>query len=140
MTQVGPIEVMVVAFPGSKFNGSIAPALQAVVDKGDIAIIDFAFITKGEDGSVSVIEIEEIDTDSLSGFDAVAGELLDLLNEQDLALLGESLDPGSSAAALVFEHTWARELAAAVSSTEGEVIFSERVPRDVVAAAIVAAS
>lgn len=140
MTQVGPIEVIVVAFPGSQFNGSVAPALQDVVARGDIAIVDLAFITKSLDGDVTIIEAEEIDAEALGNFDALAEELLGLLNDEDLQAIGADLAEGSSAVALVFEHKWARGLAAAVASTNGQVIFQERIPHDLVEAAIAATS
>ncbi len=138
MTQVGPVEVLVVSFPGSKFNGSIAPALQDVVARGDISVVDLAFIAKTKEEDVVIVELEELEDELSGAFDATAGDLLGLLNEDDLMALGDQLDPGSSAVAIVFEHTWARELAAAVQSTEGQVIFSERIPRNIVQAAVAA--
>ncbi|MEI6622712.1 MAG: DUF6325 family protein [Actinomycetes bacterium] len=140
MTQVGPVEVMVIAFPGSQFNGSVAPSIQEVVARGDIAIVDMAFITKALNGEVTIVEAEEVDTEALGNFDALAGDLLDLLNDDDLAAIGADLDPGSSALAIVFEHKWARGVAAAVAGSNGFVVFDERVPREIVLAAIAATS
>lgn len=137
VTQVGPVEVLVVSFPGSKFNGSVAPALRDVVARGDIAVVDLAFMTKDPDGTVAIVEMSDVDESSF--LDEAFQDVLDLLNEDDLLALAESLDPGSSAVAMVFEHTWARQLAAAVRGSEGEVIFSERIPRDVVEAAVAVA-
>lgn len=137
MTQVGPVEVLVISFPGSQFNGAVAPALRDVVARGDIAVVDLAFMTKDADGSVAIVELSDVDESTF--LDEAIADVLDLLNEEDLLALAESLDPGSSAVAMVFEHTWARDLAAAVRGSEGEVIFSDRIPRDVVEAAVAVA-
>lgn len=129
---------MVVSFPGSKFDGSVAPALAEVVARGDIAIDDLAIVTKADDGSILIVELEDLQSMDMGSFSSAAGDLLGLLNEEDLIAIGEALEPGSSAVAIVFEHLWARGLAAAVEGTAGQVIFSERIPRDVVHLAIAA--
>jgi len=139
MTHYGPVEVFVVGFPGSKFTGAIAPALQAVVAKGDISIVDLAFVAKNEDGSVAIMELSDAQDDQLALLDSALEDVLGLLNEDDLLGIAESLEPGSSAAAIVFEHTWARALSAAVRGADGQVILTERIPRDVVEVALAAA-
>jgi hypothetical protein len=139
VTQFGPVEVLVVAFPGSNFNGAIAPALQNVVERGDITVVDLAFITKAADESVSIVELSDISDDAIGALDAAMEDILGLLSEDDLLSIGEALDPGSSAVAIVIEHRWARELAAAVAGSDGQIVINERIPRDVVAAAVAAA-
>ena len=138
MPQFGPIDVQVVAFPGSKFTGAIAPALRKVVEKGTINIVDLAFITKSADGSVTILELSDLSDDTKVELDEAIEDVLDLLNDEDLLIIGESLDPGSSAVAIVIEHAWARDLASAVAGSEGHVVLSERIPREVVQAAVAA--
>ena len=138
MTVFGPVDVQVVSFPGNGFDGSIAPALQEVIATGIINVVDFAFVTKTIDGDIAILEIDDLDGDLGILSDAVEG-VLDLLNEDDLIGIGESLAPGSSAVALVIEHAWARNVSAAVASSGGEVVFAERIPRDVVQLAVDAA-
>lgn len=137
---MGPVEVLVVMFPGSRFNGALAPALREVVAAGHVSIIDLVFLSKEADGSVIGVEVDELEPELLGDLPATTDDLLGLLNEADLEQLGAALAPGSSAAAVVFEHTWARNLAAAVADSDGQVIFADRIPRDVVAAAVAAAS
>ena len=99
MTQFGPVDVQVIAFPGSKFTGAIAPALRKVVEKGTISIVDLAFITKEADGTVAILELSDLSTDTKIELEAAIEGVLDLLNDEDLLAIGESLEPGSSAVA-----------------------------------------
>lgn len=138
MPQFGPIDVQVVAFPGSKFTGAIAPALRKVVEKGTINIVDMAFITKDDEGSIAIIELNDLSDETKIELDEAIEGVLDLLNDEDLLIIGDSLDPGSSAVAIVIEHAWARDLASAVAGSEGHVILSERIPREIVQAAVAA--
>lgn len=139
MTDVGPVEVVVVGFPGSKFSGKIIPELQAVVERGDVRIIDLAVVAKDTEGNVAILEVDDGQDDGLSMLAEAIEEVLGLLNEEDLNKIADAIEPGSAAAAVVFEHVWAKQLANAVDGAEGEVIFSERIPRDVVLAAVEAA-
>ncbi len=135
MTQFGPVEVVVVAFPGSNFSGGIAPALAKVVDNGSINIVDLAFITKDNDENINIVELSETEG-PLALLAETLEEVFDLLNDEDLDAIGQGLPPGSSAAAIVIEHKWARELAGAVMDSDGQVVLNERIPRDVVQAAL----
>ncbi len=137
---IGPVEITVVGFPGSQFSGEIAPAIKSLVDKGLIRIIDLAFIAKDDNGDVAFVEIDDLDSEVFSAFDGAATDVLGLLSEDDLAGLADALVPGSSAAAVVFEHTWAAELSSAVANSNGTVILNERIPAHVVQAALAAAS
>ena len=136
MPEIGPVEYMVVAFPGNKFKGEIAPALAELVEKGIVRIIDLAFVMKDKDGNVAAMEIEDMGSDIGKVFQTVQAEIGDLVNEDDLMTIGEGLDPNSSAALLVWEDVWATKFASAVRSAGGELIALERVSRDVVEAAI----
>jgi hypothetical protein len=137
---VGPVEVTVVKFPGNQFKGEIAPALGELIEAGTIRVIDLFFMWTDENGEVTVKELEELEDDDRSHFDAVVTDQTDLLSEEDATELAAVIGPNSSAAALVFEHTWATKLADAVRNAEGEVVFSERIPRDVVEKAVAAAA
>ena len=133
---IGPVEYMIVAFPGNQFKGEIAPALRELVDAGTIRIIDLAFVMKDADGAVVTAELADLDSDAYKAFDSLSPETMGLLNEEDLAAAGEELDPNSSAALLVWEDTWATTLRDAIVNAGGEVLDLERVPYQVVNAAI----
>lgn len=132
---IGPVDVAVLYFEGSKFNGEVAPALLELQESGIVRIIDIALIVKDFDGLATFVELE--DADIAEAFDMV-DQSLDLLSEEDLAGLAEGLDPGSSAIIVVWENTWAGRLAAAVRGSNGRLVALERIPHDVVLNALAA--
>jgi uncharacterized membrane protein len=136
MADIGPVEYMAVSFPGNKFRGEIAPALKELVDSGTVRIIDLAFVTKDAEGNVLAMEVEELDSDAGRAFAALQAEIGDLVNADDLQAVGEVLEPNSSAAVLVWEDVWAAKLAKAISDAGGVLLDLERVPREVVQAAM----
>ena len=126
---LGPIEVIVVGFPGNKFNGAVLPELMALVEAGTITVVDGVFITKDAAGDVAFVEFSEagIDGDAAALADLV-GEAMELVSDEDVDELAASLDPGSSAAMLVFEHTWAKGFRDAIAGSGGELLADFRVP------------
>jgi hypothetical protein len=133
---IGPVEYMIVAFPGNRFKGEIAPALKELVDAGTIRIIDLAFVMKDADGAVITAEMADLDSEVFKAFDALYAQTLGLLNEEDLAAAAEELDPNSSAALLVWEDAWATKLRDAILNAGGELLDLERIPGEVVEAAV----
>jgi hypothetical protein len=135
MTEIGPVDYLIVAFPGNKFRGEIAPALGDLVEAGTIRIIDVAFVGKDAEGNVAAFELTDIDPDVREGFEKAGVEVNGLFNEDDLAAAGEELEPNSSAALLVWENVWAQNVAQAMRDAGGEVLDFERIPHEVVQAA-----
>jgi translation initiation factor IF-2 len=134
---VGPIEYLVVAFPGNKFKGEIVPALAELVENETIRILDLVFILKDEEGNVAAAELSELDADDeAAAMSDVADIDAALLNEEDIALAAEALEPNSSAGLLVFENVWATKFAEAVRNADGILVANERIPYDVVQAAM----
>jgi translation initiation factor IF-2 len=134
---VGPIEYLVVACPGNKFKGEIVPALAELVENGTIRILDLVFILKDEDGSVAAVELADLDPeDEAAAMSDISEVDAGLLNEDDIALAAESLEPNSSAGLLVFENVWATRFAEAVRNADGQLIANERIPYDIVQAAM----
>jgi hypothetical protein len=133
--EIGPVDYLIVAFPGNEFRGEIAPAIADLVEAGTIRIIDLAFVTKTEDGDVAALELTEIDPEVRAGFEEMGVEINGLFNEDDLMAAGEELDTNSSAALLVWENVWAREAAQAIRDAGGEIYDFARLPHDVVEAA-----
>jgi uncharacterized membrane protein len=133
---IGPVEYMIVAFPGNQFKGEIVPALAELVDNGTIRIIDLAFVIKDADGNVAALEVGDLDSEVYKAFDALTSESLGLLSDEDLQAAGEELEPNSSAALLVWEDLWAAKLAEAIRNADGMLLDLERVPYEVVQAAI----
>jgi hypothetical protein len=126
---LGPIEVLVMGFPGNQFTGGILPELETLVDSDTISIVDAMLILKDENGDVEFIEIEQLDENhdaaALKGF---VGQSIDLLSDEDAEGFAEALAPGSSAAVLVFEHTWFKPLRNELVDSGGILIANMRIP------------
>jgi Family of unknown function (DUF6325) len=133
--EIGPVDYLIVAFPGNQFKGEIAPALADLVDEGTIRIIDIAFVGKDEDGNALAFELTELDPDVQESLDSLGIEVGGLFNEDDLMDTAESLEPNMSAALLVWENVWARDVASAMRNAGGQLVAFERIPHDVVQAA-----
>ena len=133
---IGPVEYLVVAFPGNQFNGEVAPALRDLIDSDTIRVLDLAFVMKDADGNVVGAELEDAGSEVMQAFNALAIERGGLLNDDDLVEIGEALDANSSAAILVWEDLWAKRFADAVADSGGVLVDIQRIPRDVVQAAI----
>jgi hypothetical protein len=125
--EMGPIDYLLVEWPGKQPEGEIAPYLVDLVDRGLIRILDLAFLTKDEDGTIAAVEIAEIggEVTELAIFEGASSGLLD---SEDFEQAGEALEPGTSAALLVYENTWAAPFAAAVRRSGGQLVASGRIP------------
>jgi hypothetical protein len=135
MEEIGPVDYAIIAFPGNRFQGEIAPAISELVDDGVIRVIDIAFVGKDEEGSAVAMELTELDPDVQAGLEKAGVEIGGLFNEDDLMDVAEGLEPNSSAALLVWENVWARKVAQAMRDAGGELVTFERLPHDVVQAA-----
>jgi uncharacterized membrane protein len=135
MSEAGPVEYMIVAFPGNKFKGEILPALAELVESNTIRIIDLTFVTKDENGEVAGFELSDLDPDVQSALAEMGAEATGLFNEEDLELAAEQMEPNSSAALLVWEDLWAAKFVEAIRNADGVLVATERVPHEVVMAA-----
>ena len=133
---MGPVEYLIVEFPGNKFKGEIVPALQELTANGTIRILDLLFVKKAADGSVTAVELENLPRKEAAAFDELDGEIDGLFNEEDIALAAEKLQPNSSGALLVFENAWAARLRDAVVNAKGRLVDNARIPDAVVEAAM----
>lgn len=129
---IGPIELLVVKFPGNQFKGEIAPALQELVENGTINIIDLIFAIKDDKGTLAVLELNDLGDEKLAVFAPAPSELSDTLTEEDARTLAGGLENNSSAGILLFENTWATRFADALRNANGELVLNERIPRAVI--------
>lgn len=136
--EMGPIDYLLVEWPGRQPNGEAAPHLVDLVDRGVIRILDLAFVTKDEDGTVAGLEVSDLG-DGAGELEVFAGASSGLLGDDDLTEAAAALEPGTSAAILVFENTWAAPFAAAVRRSGGQLVASGRIPVEDVLAALDAA-
>jgi len=135
MEEIGPVDYLIVGFPGNKFQGEIAPAIGELVDAGTIRVIDIAFVGKDEDGNTVAMELTELASDVQAALESAGIEIGGLLNEDDLMDVAADLEPNNSAALLVFENVWARKVAQSMRDAGGVMLAFERLPHDVVQAA-----
>jgi hypothetical protein len=128
---IGPVEMLVVKFPGNQFTGEIVPALKELVESGTVRILDILFIKKDAAKNVEMTEIRDL----ISGdpvLDRAAASLTAVVSEEDVEEFGAMLESNSSAAVILFENTWATRFADAVYKSKGEVIINQRIPRSVI--------
>jgi len=133
--EIGPVEYLIVAFPGNRFRGEIGPALADLVEAGTIRIVDIAFAGKDESGEVTTFELSDLDPDVRQGLENLGATSAGLFNEEDLLAAANELDPDSSAALLVWENVWAKPVAKAIQDAGGVVYDYDRIPHEVVVAA-----
>jgi hypothetical protein len=131
---IGPVEYLVIGFPENRFTGAIVPALTELVESGTIHIIDLVFVSKDADGVVTSFEFDALE--ELAPYAALDGEAGGLLSDEDIELAVDALEPNSSAALLVWEDTWAAPLAAALRDAGGVLLAGERIPHEIVQAAL----
>ena len=134
--ELGPIDWIVIEFPGSKFNGQIAPALRDLVERDLIRVLDLLVLKKDADGSLEAFELSDLDVGEIGEFQDYESELAMLLSEEDVTSLGAAVEPGSSAAVLVWENTWAAPFGSAVRRSGGQLVASGRIPIQAMLAAI----
>jgi len=134
--ELGPVDWIVVEFPGSKFNGQIAPALLDLVERDLIRVLDLLVLKKDADGSLEAFELSDLDQGEIGDLRTYESELAMLLSEEDVNSLAAAIEPGSSAGVLVWENTWAAPFASAVRRSGGQLVASGRIPIQALLAAI----
>lgn len=132
----GPIDYLVVEFPGNRMTGEAFPLLVDLVDRGLIRIIDLVFIRKESDGSVTVLNIADFDQDGRLDLAVFQGASSGLLGQDDLQESANALEPNCSAGVLVYENVWAAPFATAVRRAGGQLVASGRIPVQAILAAL----
>jgi len=132
--EMGPIDYLLVEWSGRQPHGELAPHLVDLVDRGLVRILDLVFLAKDEDGSIAAIEIGE-----LPHLAELEGAATGLVDEEDLKEAGAVMEPGTSAALLIYENTWAAPFAVAMRESGGQVVSSGRIPVQQILGALEAA-
>ena len=125
--EMGPIDYIVLEWPGRQPKGDVAPLIIDLVDRGIIRILDVAFMVKREDGTVDSIELGELNGDS-GGFGEFEGASSGLIGQDDLEEAATALEPGTSAAVLIWENRWAAPVAVALRRSGGQLVATGRIP------------
>ncbi|MCF4136326.1 DUF6325 family protein [Streptomyces sp. Tue 6430] len=134
--EVGPIDYLVVEFPGNRMTGEGLPLLVDLVDRGIIRIMDMTFVRKDDDGSVTAMEIADLTGDGQLDLAVFEGASSGLLGRDDIEEAATALEPGCSAGILVYENVWAAPFAAALRRGGARLVASGRIPVQALAAAL----
>jgi Family of unknown function (DUF6325) len=136
LDQMGPIDYLVLEFPGNRMTGEAFALLVDLVDRGVVRILDLVFVRKEIDGSVVGLELTDLDGDGELDLSVFEGVSSGLVGEDDIQEAGNVLEPGSSAGILVYENVWAAPFASAVRRAGGQLVASGRIPVQALLAAL----
>ena len=137
---LGPVESIIVGFPGTNFRGQIAPELAKLIDSGTVRVLDLVFIGKDDDGSVVALEFDQLAEAERDAFNALDADIGGIISEEDIEHAASFLEPNSSAALIIWEDVWAAPFAVAVRDAGGVVLEGARIPYELVEAAEAALS
>jgi hypothetical protein len=130
---MGPVDYLMVRFPGNKFSGKIVPEIVSLEKKGIIRVIDAVLILKDAKGKTSITELNELKGDTSKEFQALAKETEEWLSIGDIDFIAESLTKNSSAAVLLYENVWAIGFKKALLDADAELIDMGRIAPEVIA-------
>jgi Family of unknown function (DUF6325) len=139
LDHMGPIDFILIEFPDGQPKGDAAPLLVDLVDRGIIRILDLVFISKDEDGTVTELEIADIDGDGKADLMVFEGASSGLLTDEDRGEAGNAMEPGTAAVLIVFENRWAAPFARAMRKAGGQLVANGRIPVQAMLAALEAA-
>ena len=134
--ELGPVDWIVVEFPGSRFRGEILPALLELVERGTVRVLDLLIMKKDEDGNLEAFELADLDDSELGCLRPSETELAMLLSEDDVQAVDAAVETGSTAAVLVWENRWAVPFASAVRRAGGQLLAGGRIPVEALLAEI----
>ena len=124
----GPIDFLLIEFPGDRVTGAAADALMGLVERGIIRVYDLLIVRKADDGTFTGIDVSDVSADHVGGFAAFTGARSGLLGDDDLRQAADAMEPGTVAALIVYENSWAVPFVAAARDAGGQVIASARIP------------
>ena len=135
---LGPVDYLVVEFPADKanFSGEMAAELRSLVEREVVRVLDLLILRKEPDGSVEVAELTDVDESDVGELAALEADLAMLLAEEDVEEIGTVLEPGSIAAVLVYENSWAAPFASSIRRAGGQLVANGRIPTQALLAAI----
>ena len=136
LRQMGPVDYLVLEFPGNQMTGEAFPLLVDLVDRGIIRILDLVFLRKDEDGTVTTLT--HVDLDRMKVLEAALfeGAASGLLGADDVTEAAAALDPGTAAGVLVYENVWATPFAAALRRSGGQLVAAGHIPVQALVAAL----
>jgi hypothetical protein len=135
--ELGPVDLVVIGFPpGAPRTGESIPIFVDLVERGIIRVLDVLIVQKEDDGSMSGLELEDLDRDGFAELRVFAGASTGMLGDEDASVAGEGLEPGEAAVLICFENAWAAPFVTAVRRNGGQLLAFQRVPAQEVVAAV----
>jgi hypothetical protein len=134
--ETGPIDYLVIEFPGNRMTGEGFPLLIDLVDSGIIRILDLVFVRRDLDGSITAVELADFDLDGELDVALFEGASSGLVGQDDMDEMASVLEPGSSAGLLVYENVWAAPFAAALRRGGAQLVASGRIPTQAILASL----
>ncbi|MFI8324143.1 DUF6325 family protein [Streptomyces sp. NPDC085529] len=129
-SEMGPVDYLVLEFPGNRMTGEGLPLLLDLVERRVIRVLDLSFVRKDEDGTVTALKVADLDGDGELDLAVFEGASSGLLGEDDLQEAATVLEPGNSAGILVYENLWAAPLAAALRRSGARMVANGRIPAE----------
>jgi hypothetical protein len=132
---MGPVDYLMVRFPGNKFSGKIAPELNNLEKQGIIRVIDLVMVMKDAKGKLMMVEPKNLEGEAGKAFREVAKHAEEWFSEGDIEAIASSLPNNSSAGLLLFENVWAVKFKEALLESDAELIDMGRIPPESIAKA-----
>ena len=126
----GPVDFVALEFKGNQFRGEILPAIMDLVGRDIVRVIDMIIVRKDADGRVTHQEMQEADKNVLAVFDPLKAEISGMIQVEDIEMIGEKLEPNTTAALLMFENLWAVNFVKAVENANGRSVMHVRIPHE----------
>lgn len=131
-TVMGPVDYLMVRFPGNKFSGKMAPELSRLEKKGIIRVIDLVFIMRDGNGKLAIFEPSKVEGEASAAFNELSKNTREWFSEGDIEVIAATLPKNSSAALLLFENVWAIKFKEALLDADAELIDMGRIPPDTI--------
>ena len=126
---IGPLEFVVIGCKGNQFTSEIVPELNSIQEKGLIRVVDLFFVRKDVNGTVTVLEVNDLNDEELAAFDPIKEDLMGLLTPEDIVNLTETIPPDTSAVIVLLEHAWLVKLEEGLSRAGAVLLAGGMVPR-----------
>ena len=126
---IGPLEFVVIGCKGNQFTSEIVPELNSIQEKGLIRVVDLFFVRKDVNGTVTVLEVNDLNDDELAAFDPIKEDLMGLLTPEDIMLLTETIPADTSAVIVLLEHAWLVKLTEGLNRAGAVLLAGGMVPQ-----------
>ncbi len=126
---LGPLEYIIIGCPGNQFTHEIAPELHAIQEKDLIRVVDLLFLRKDATGTVSVLEVQDLNDEELAPFGVLKSNLMGVLTHEDIITLSNAVPVDTSAVVVLLEHLWIGNLEKAIARANGVIYIGGMVPQ-----------